>query len=213
MLLLLLLKEIDNEAYSEKQLVFFVLLLNKLYEAIIKRKLWHSVGIIKFTAPKSVGHFTFLYRINTFGVANRLLLKKVQNVKSWYCKNNLQKILQLLTIFAKCSIIDVWQGSEYASVSDFEYTRVLNTLGLYRILNMPQYARIIFEHSWICLNMPKYVWVCLNLSEWFLFCFLIVILCLLERVVTYFNLYRKLEVIVWMNTRQFSWRDKIAFFL
>ena len=27
----------------------------------------------------------------------------------------LQKCLQLLTVFTKCSILDIWQGSEYAS--------------------------------------------------------------------------------------------------
>ena len=48
--------------------VFFVLFLNKLYEAIIKRKLQHSWGILKFTARSLLGHHTFLYKINTSGV-------------------------------------------------------------------------------------------------------------------------------------------------
>ena len=122
-------------------LFFFVLLLNKLYEAIIKRKLWHSVGIIKFTAPKSLGHYTFLYRINTFGVANRLLLKKVQNVKSWYCKNNLQKILQLLTIFCKML------HHRCACVLNMPRFLILNILGFW----------ICWDYTgfWICLNMPE----------------------------------------------------------
>ena len=32
--------------------------------------------ISKFTAPGPFGHYTFLYRVNTFGVKNRLLFKK-----------------------------------------------------------------------------------------------------------------------------------------
>ena len=121
--------------------------------------------------PGPLGRYTFLYRINTSGSKNRLSLEKAENVKSWYCKNNLQKELQLLTIFATYSIVDIWQGSEYACISNFEYTRVLNMLGLHRVLNMPQYAWIIVEHAWISLNLPKYMWVCLNLLEWLLFYF------------------------------------------
>ena len=44
-LLLLLLKQNDNEIYSQKHLVsFFKLFLNKLYEFIIKRKLQQSIS-------------------------------------------------------------------------------------------------------------------------------------------------------------------------
>ena len=68
------------------------------------------------------------------------------------CENN-----YLLTIFAQCAIIDVWQGSEYprvlnipllwisqgsAYVSGSVYARVLkilNVLGLYRVLGMSEY--------------------------------------------------------------------------
>ena len=39
----------------------------------MKRQLQHSMGILKFTAP--LGHYTFLYGVNTFGVKNRFLLK------------------------------------------------------------------------------------------------------------------------------------------
>ena len=128
----------------------------------------------------------FLCRINTW-VKYRPLFKKVENLKSWYCKNYFQKQLQLLINFAKCSIIDVWQGSEYAFVFEFEYSRVLNMPGLHMVLNMPEYAA-----EWF-LNMPEYakicVWMCLNLPQWLLFYFPIVIPCLLECMVTYFNVY------------------------
>ena len=54
-------------------LFFCIFFQNKLYEAIMKRQLQHSMGILKFTAPLS--HYTFLYGVNTFGVKNRFLLK------------------------------------------------------------------------------------------------------------------------------------------
>ena len=61
-------------------------------------------------------------------------------MKSWYCQNNLRKQLQLLTIFATHSIVDVWQSSKYASVSDLEYTRVLNMPWLHRVLNKKNFT-------------------------------------------------------------------------
>ena len=132
-------------------------------------------------------------------------------MKSWYCENILQRQPQLLTIFAKCSIVHVWQGSEYASVSDFEYTRVLNMPGVRQGF---EYAWIIFEHAWIFLNMPKYAWMCLNLPEWQMFYFPIFNpLSTWTLGYLFLNVYTKLEVIVWRNTRLFSWREKIRFFL
>ena len=44
----------------------FASFLNKLYEAILKRKLQHSMGLKKFTA--SLGHYTFWCGINISGV-------------------------------------------------------------------------------------------------------------------------------------------------
>ena len=53
----------------KKHLAFFRIAFNILYDAIIKRKLRHSVGTSKFTPPPPpVGHYTFLYRINTSGI-------------------------------------------------------------------------------------------------------------------------------------------------
>ena len=66
------------------------------------------------------------------------------------CKNN-----YVLIIFAKPSIIDVRQGSKYVLVSDFEYSKTLNMLGLHSIVNMSEYAWIISEHAWICQNMHE----------------------------------------------------------
>ena len=97
-----------------------------------------------------------------------------------------------VSCFSKSSIMDVWQGSEYASSS--EYPRVLNSPGFWiylwfwmcqsfgytRVLNMPlvlnipafwmyqSYTglRICLNNPWICLTMSGYVWVCLNLPEY-----------------------------------------------
>ena len=67
-------------------------------------------------------------------------------MKNLYCENNLRKELQLLTVFATHSIVDVWQSSEYASASDLEYTRVLN----------------MSEYTWKCRNMCECAYISLN---------------------------------------------------
>ena len=77
-------------------------------------------------------------------------------------------------------------------------------LELPMVQNMPEYDWILPNYAWICRNMCEYAHICLN---GFCFTFTIVIHCLLERVLTYFNIYTKLEVIVWENMR---W-DKVWF--
>ena len=69
--------------------------------------------------------------------------------------------------------------------------------------------QICLNNFWICLNMPKYARICLNLTEWLLFYFRIVIPCLLERVVTYFNVYTKPEIIVCVFLR----RQNLIFYM
>ena len=83
--------------------------------------------------------------------------------------------------------------------------------GLRRALyaNMPEYA-------WLCLanlNMPGYVWVCLKYA-WmaFVLYFPIVIPCLYESVGTYFNVYTKLEVLVWRKIRPFLGATKFDYY-
>ena len=100
-----------------------------------------------------MGHL-FLYGIKTSGV-------KIE--KSWYYKINLQKQLQQLITFATYFIKYAWQGPEYASVSDFEYFRVLNMPPLHGALNVPEYTWIISEHAEICVNMSKSAWIALAL--------------------------------------------------
>ena len=84
------------------------------------------------------------------------------------------------------------RGSKYASV--------LNIPGSWICMNnswicqAPEYAWIIPEYTWLCLNMSEYAWICLKLAEGLLFYISFVLyLSSLEYVVTYFNVYTKLE--------------------
>ena len=116
------------------------------------------MDISKFMAISPLGHYVFLHRINTFGARN------LENVKRWYCKNNynLRKQLQLLTIFAQSSIVDVWQGSEFASGS--EYPTVLN-IPLFWIrqgsayVSGSEYAEVTqgSEYAWIFSRHVFYI--------------------------------------------------------
>ena len=69
--------------------------------------------------------------------------------------------------------------------------------------------------DWICLDLSEYAATCVNMpkSAWMAFVlhFPIVISFLLERVVTFFNVYTKLEVLVWRKMRLFFWRHTIWF--
>ena len=95
--------------------IFFVLFLNKLYKAIIKRKL-QQCGYIKIhsSCPPGLPYFFLLNKY--IWRKKRTFIEKAENGKSWHCKNNvnLQKELQLLTIFVKYSFLDVWQSPGYA---------------------------------------------------------------------------------------------------
>ena len=108
-------------------------------------------------------------------------------------------------MFAKRSTLDGWQ--RYALSS--EYTRTLNIRMFWMYQDSEytsgsEYGRFCVTHTrfWICLNMPKSVW------KVFVLHFAIVIPCLLEHVVTYFNVYTKLKG-TWRNMRLFSQGDKI----
>ena len=53
------------------------------------------MGTSNFMGPSPVGHYIyFLYRVNTSGVKSRLI-KKGENGKSSYCKNNFKLQKQL----------------------------------------------------------------------------------------------------------------------
>ena len=111
----------------------------------------------------------------------------------------------------------LWICKNFEYLSGFEYGRFLNIPRFWICLwfeYMPEF--------WICpgyniLNMPEYAGKCVNVpkSAWMTFVlhFPIVIFCLYKTVVNYFNVYMKLEVIVWRNMRLVSWSGKIWFFL
>ena len=119
---------------------------------------------------------------------------------------------------------------------DSEYTRVLNMPRLHRVQNTPEYFLNMPEYAWLCLDMYEYTWICQNMHEYasiclngFCFTFPHLPICftisfLLEQVVTYLNVYRRLEVLVWRNMRLFfeeteyviffgSWNYFICFLL
>ena len=89
----------------------------------------------------------------------------------------------------------IYQNPECAFGS--EHARALNMSGLQRVLNMSEYTWL---SDWICLDLSEYATICANMpkSAWMTIAlyFPIVIPCLLESVVTYFNVYTKLEVLV-----------------
>ena len=107
----------------------------------------------------------------------------------------------MISYFPKCSIVEAWEGSENAYVS--EYPRVLKSPGFWiclwfwmcqnfeytRLLSMPlvsnipgfwlwqcseyvrvtqgsEYAWIIPEYAWLCLNISECAWICLNMHEY-----------------------------------------------
>ena len=79
-------------------------------------------------------------------------------------------------------------------------------------------------YAWLCLDMSEYALIYWNKGECakicqnrFCFTFLHFRICftfslLLEHVVTYLNVYRKLEVIVWRKMRLISWRNSFKVF-
>ena len=125
----------------KKHLVFFRIAFNILYDAIIKRKLRHSVGTSKFTAPDPLGHYTFLYRINTSGIRKQTFIKKAENVKKWYCENNLKKTTTAVNNFRNTLhrryLIGFW-------------------ICLFLILNRPGFQiNQVYTGFWIWLSTPE----------------------------------------------------------
>ena len=130
---------------------------------------------------------------------------------------------------SECAIVlDIpgfWICLWFWMCQDSEYKRVLNMVCIHKVTQGSKYIWIIPEYAWMCLILPGFIWICLNMPEYAWIClnglcftFLnfpisLTIPSLLEHVITYLNVYRRLEVIVWRNMRQFSWIDNIWFFL
>ena len=120
----------------------------------------------------------------------------------------------------------IYQSSEYAS--GFEYAGIMNIpqfsicqdyTGFTICLNNSWIWLIMSGYVWICLSMQEYAWICLNLPEWLLFLhFPISPICftvnfLLEDVVTYLNVYRRLDSLKEYETAflESSWKYFICF--
>ena len=88
------------------------------------------------------------------------------------------------TLYRRC-LTGFWifWGSEDTMVLNMllvlNMLRVQNTPEIHRVLNMPEYGRIIPEYAWFCLNKCEYAWIYRNkydvsksaVSIWFAFCF------------------------------------------
>ena len=133
-------------------------------------------------------------------------------------------------MFLVLNVAEFWiyQGSEYAF--GFECTRILNIPEFlicqgytgFRICRINSWicawiCLIMFGYVWKCLNMLEHAWICLSLPEWLLFYIppfthLFFNLFSTWTRVTYLNVYRRLQVIVWRNMKLFSGRGNIWFF-
>ena len=113
LLLLLVLKKKDNEAYSyKKKFFFFCIVFKWTLLSYHKKKITAAWLYQNSRPPSSWATFPFLHRINSSGVKNRLSLKRIEREKLILRNHyNLQKQPQLLLVFVKRSIKDVWQGS------------------------------------------------------------------------------------------------------
>ena len=77
------------------------------------------------------------------------------------------------------------------------------------VLNMPGFSVcrgytgfwVCLNNSWTSLNMPEYVEICRNVPKSTWVAFALIPHSLFECVVTYFNVYIKLEVLVWRIMR------------
>ena len=136
----------------------------------------------------------------------------------------------MLTIFTKHPRVlnmrgfQICQGSKYTKALNMPLVLNLPRLWinqgseyvrLHRVLNMPEYVCVIMP-GWICMGMSEYANICVHMpkSAWMAFAlyFPIVMPCLLERVLTYFNVCTKLEVFVLRRMMLFSSRHKHWFF-
>ena len=113
----------------------------------------------------------------------------------WICQNSENtRVLNMLGLWiyqcSDCASGSSCQGSEYSS-----------------LMQVSAYAWIPLNNSryvWLCMNisgMPEYAGICVSMSKsaWVAFgLHLPIEICsLLDRVVNYFSVYTKLEIIVW----------------
>ena len=134
--------------------------------------------------------------------------------KSWYLynkvertwKDDIMKIIMAVNYFRKtlhrrCLIRSwIYEGSEYARVQSMSLALNMKGFWIYewseyvRVIQDSEYTWIVAAYAKLCLNMSSYAGICLK-STWIAFALhcLIVISCLLECVITYFNVYWKID--------------------
>ena len=128
---------------------------------------------------------------------------------------------QVLSLPPVLNIPGCWIGfciclcSWCTRASDVPGFWIYQSYGHARVTQRSEYAWAISEYAWLCLDMSKYAEICVNvaISAWIAFVlhFPISAFSFAKHVVTYLNVYKRQEVIVWRNMRLFSWRDKIFY--
>ena len=100
-----------------------------------------------------LGPYTFLHKINTFGVKIRLVFKEIHDID--FIKNETWKpdTAKIITDFNYLNIPGFWRcpGSKY--------TKVLKMPGLQRVMKMPETFLNMHIYAWIWLNMSQYAWI------------------------------------------------------
>ena len=122
------------------------------------------------------------------------------------CENNCNELFKML--HRRCfKGLWLYQDSEYASGSEYVsgFWLCQDCAGFWIFLDMREQFVNTSDYAWICPNIPGCTGICVNIlkSAWMIFVlrFPIVISCLLECVVTYFNAYTKQEVVNWSSMR------------
>ena len=87
----------------------------------------------------------------------------------------LGKIITVLTIFAKSSNWNLWEGSKYVWMwlnnalwqgSEYDSSRIYQGYaGCWICLNRPEYAWIMSQYAWTCRTNVKYDWMCRHIAE------------------------------------------------
>ena len=71
-------------------------------------------------------------------------------------KNSWQRqLLKIGHYFPKSSILDVWQGSEYASTEDYRVVNVTRTKNHWIKIFKFKEPRSMISQDWSCLNLPN----------------------------------------------------------
>ena len=146
------------------------------------------------------------------------------NQKTWKAEiakiiitfKNIDKVLSMpavLNIAGSWIWIWFWMCQSFGYTRGFNMPVVLNMPGFWisqgfeyaRVTQGSEYAWIIPEYAWLCMDMSEYAWICRNMREYAKICLnglcllfphfsiSLTIFFLLEHVVTYWKVYRRLQ--------------------